>query len=97
MRPIPFNQMTWFFQFVRMDLAQIGKFTAIAWVCSMGIFISERRFAIPEGFALTATGTLLLFFIVVFVARTFFFWLRYVLNGRDFSIAYAKFRNSQAS
>ena len=97
MRPNPLNQMGWFLQFARMDIAQICKFTAIAWVCSMGIFIFERRFAIPEGFALTAVGTLLLFLIGVLLARTLFFWLRYMLNGRDFSIAYAKFRNNQAS
>jgi hypothetical membrane protein len=63
----------------------------------MVIFIAERRFAIPEGFALTAVATLLLFLIGVFLARTFFFWLHYILNDRDFSIAYAKFRNNQAS
>lgn len=60
----------------------------------MAIFIGERQFAVPTGFAWTAAATFVLFFVVVFVLRTFFFWLRYILNGRDLSIAYTKFRHT---
>jgi hypothetical protein len=93
----PMNQMAWFFQFLKLDIGQICKFTATCWMCSMLIFVAGRQFPIPDGFLLTAAATFLFFLIVVFVVRTLFFWIRCVLDGRNFSIAYAKFRHTPST
>jgi hypothetical protein len=81
-------------RFAQADFMEIGKFTLIGWACFGVIHIGQTTFRPSISFLALLLPVLL---VIVGSARTVFFCLFYLLNKRDFSVAYNRLRGRDRS
>lgn len=78
--------------YLRADILQVCKFTAIVWACFVVIRLGQVELHAWDYMAVFAGILLPALFAVVLAVRGLWFALLYYIHGRDFERAYSRMR-----